>query len=501
MCEDAGPARQRLECGGFSTDFGNGFNAKTPKRFSPRSSEWKNYDEVRPAMKDYYKILGVPRNATATQIKQAWRKLVKACHPDVNSSAKASEWTRELNEAYGTLSDPQAKMSYDMDLKLNESKSHETSTRQTTANQTRTESKPPPKAEPNISCEKCNRIDSSLRISATWRVFSFINYSRKSPTVKILCGRCRVKESLAASATTVFVGWWSIWGFFWTLQALFNNARGGEQPEENNSALLNSIGYQLYRTGRHQEAYEALLAAFKLKQDPKTKEGLEYLKQHAKPTQKTPFWERFRALELHPIYYHAPAGAVGLLLLFFGFSALNADSSNNSSPKPQAAYTPLGQRPSYQQARTETAPWEDFKPIFSEPEQPTPKQGGLEFSDRIVLEKGVTAPLKITTRPSDGNYVMKIVDWNTGDFVASFFINRGSTLETELPLGSYKLKFASGDKWYGTEHLFGPTTAYSYVPDKMVFYTSGNYARGHQIELIPQVGGNLKTPRMKAEDW
>ena len=35
-------------------------------------------------MKDYYKILSVPRNATATEIKQAYRKLIKGCHPDVN---------------------------------------------------------------------------------------------------------------------------------------------------------------------------------------------------------------------------------------------------------------------------------------------------------------------------------------------------------------------------------------------------------------------------------
>ena len=306
--------------------------------------------------------------------------------------------------------------------------------------------------------------------------------------------------------STVLFGWWSIMGFFWTLEALFNNACGGEQPEENNAALLNALGYQLYRIGRHQEAYEALFAAFKLKPDPKTKEGLEYLKQHARPTQKKTFWERFRALDLHPIYYHAPAGAVGLLLLFFGFNALKTGSTSGSSsaaeqPAPTYNPDPSSSAQSRQSASRLNFTPDDFRPAFSEPEQPTPKQGGLEFSDRVVLYKGVTAPLKITTRASDGNYVMKIVDWNTGEFVASYFINRGSTLETELPLASYKLKFASGDKWYGMKHLFGPTTAYSYVPDKMVFYLSGDYARGHQIELIPQVGGNLETPQMRAEDW
>jgi len=143
----------------------------------------------------------------------------------------------------------------------------------------------------------------------------------------------------------------------------------------------------------------------------------------------------------------------------------------------------------------------DPQPVFSEPEQPLPNQGALKLGDRAVLDNGVTAPLEITTRPSDGNYVMKVVDWNTGEFVAMYFINQGGTLSIELPLGSYKLKFARGEKWYGMEFLFGPGTGYSYIPDKMVFYLSGDYATGHRIELIPQVGGNLDTRRMSAEEW
>lgn len=335
-----------------------------------------------------------------------------------------------------------------------------------------------------------------------------VGFSRKSPTVMILCRRCCVRESLAASATAVLLGWWTIWGIFWTLEALWNNARGGEQPEESNAAFLKALGNQLYRAGKHQESYKALLAAFKLKPDSKTKERLEYLRQHAScgPIHKMSFWKRFRALELRPIYYHAPAGAAGLLLLFLGISALNPDSTSGSSgasgqPSPTYNPDPSSSAQSRQSASRLNFTPDDFRSAFSEPEQPTPKQGGLEFSDRVVFYKGVTAPLKITTRVSDGNYVMKIVDWNTGEFVASYFINRGSTLETELPLASYKLKFASGDKWYGLKHLFGPTTAYSYVPDKMDFFRSGDYARGHQIELIPQVGGNLETPQMRAEDW
>ncbi len=170
------------------------------------------------------------------------------------------------------------------------------------------------------------------------------------------------------------------------------------------------------------------------------------------------------------------------------------------TPPPTPTYSPPARQPNpFDVAEAQLK--KKSQPAFSEPEQPTPEQGGMEYGDSYVNSTGTTAPLKITTRASDGNYVMKVVNWDTGEFVASYFINRGSTLSIELPLGSYKLKFASGDKWYGTKFLFGPRTSYSYIPDKMTFYLSGDYARGHRIELIPQVGGNLDTRPMSSVDW
>lgn len=63
------------------------------------------------AYKDYYKILGVARQASDKEIKSAFRKLAKKYHPDVNP--KASEQFKELNEAYEVLSDPDKRQKYD----------------------------------------------------------------------------------------------------------------------------------------------------------------------------------------------------------------------------------------------------------------------------------------------------------------------------------------------------------------------------------------------------
>ena len=63
--------------------------------------------------RDYYEILGVPRNATPEQIKSAYRRLARKYHPDVNKSPDAAEKFKEATAAYEVLSDPQKRKMYD----------------------------------------------------------------------------------------------------------------------------------------------------------------------------------------------------------------------------------------------------------------------------------------------------------------------------------------------------------------------------------------------------
>jgi curved DNA-binding protein len=63
--------------------------------------------------KDYYKTLGVQKNATAADIKKAYRKSARQFHPDVNKSADASKKFKEVNEANEVLSDPSKRKRYD----------------------------------------------------------------------------------------------------------------------------------------------------------------------------------------------------------------------------------------------------------------------------------------------------------------------------------------------------------------------------------------------------
>src|SRR5256885_13408351 len=66
--------------------------------------------------RDYYEVLGVPRTATAEEIKRAYRQLARKHHPDLAPAAergKAAERFKEINEAHEVLSDPDKRAKYD----------------------------------------------------------------------------------------------------------------------------------------------------------------------------------------------------------------------------------------------------------------------------------------------------------------------------------------------------------------------------------------------------
>jgi curved DNA-binding protein len=69
--------------------------------------------ELRVEAKDYYQTLGVQRDASANDIKKAYRKLMRKHHPDLNRAGDADRRAKEINEAYAVLGDAEKRAAYD----------------------------------------------------------------------------------------------------------------------------------------------------------------------------------------------------------------------------------------------------------------------------------------------------------------------------------------------------------------------------------------------------
>eukprot|EP00246_Nothoceros_aenigmaticus_P003303 TRINITY_DN14357_c0_g1_i1.p1 TRINITY_DN14357_c0_g1~~TRINITY_DN14357_c0_g1_i1.p1 ORF type:complete len:266 (-),score=4.69 TRINITY_DN14357_c0_g1_i1:393-1115(-) len=73
------------------------------------------------AVEDWYEVLGVQRNATAKEVKAAYRQLVRRFHPDVAAEQDKQDSTSrflQVHQAYAVLSDPQAKAAFDLQLSM-----------------------------------------------------------------------------------------------------------------------------------------------------------------------------------------------------------------------------------------------------------------------------------------------------------------------------------------------------------------------------------------------
>lgn len=112
-----------------------------------------------------------------------------------------------------------------------------------------------------------------------------------------------------------------------------------------------------------------------------------------------------------------------------------------------------------------------------------------------IVEKNFisgVAPLEIKTG-SGNNYYIKIVNVSNNQTALTAYVVGGRPFEVEMPLGTYEIRYAAGDTWYGTQHYFGPDTAFSKANEQFNFTFDGYRYSGYTVELILQAYGNLRT--------
>lgn len=172
--------------------------------------------------KGYYSVLKIPITASAAEIKLAYRSKAMELHPDRNTSSNTTKAFQLLTEAYAVLSDPSARAQYD-----------------TISVETKSRSTAPSEVPPEpIVCSACGKITAQPRYTIFYEVKSFIFVTMRTPIQGIFCSVCADKKALRATAVTWALGWWGIpWGFIYSLQAIFENLLGGEQPHNINARL------------------------------------------------------------------------------------------------------------------------------------------------------------------------------------------------------------------------------------------------------------------------
>lgn len=163
----------------------------------------------------------------------------------------------------------------------------------------------------------------------------------------------------------------------------------------------------------------------------------------------------------------------------------NTAAKNDSDLKPTTSH-PKTAKPVSDAIQTKNRPAP--KPTPNYPEVAMPLNGAIQTHTK----RERVAPLEIQT--SDGsNYLVKLVSVDLQQPVMTIFVRGGNSVSTQVPLGTYEIKYASGKKWYGYKHIFGPDTSYNKADEIFNFFSTRTTVKGYTITLYPVPGGNLRT--------
>lgn len=180
--------------------------------------------------------------------------------------------------------------------------------------------------------------------------------------------------------------------------------------------------------------------------------------------------------------------AIGIsFLIFLGFLVNQNEQTRlrkigTASPKPTQPANPTSAQPP--------------RNTFNEPAAPLPAHGAIH---RYRNAEAV-APLEVKTSYG-GYYFVKLANAATGQDEIELFIHGGRTIEIDIPLGTYTMKYATGQTWYGRDHYFGPNTSYSKASSSFHFTKDYNGYSGYTVTLYKVTNGNLQTKSISPNEF
>ena len=138
---------------------------------------------------------------------------------------------------------------------------------------------------------------------------------------------------------------------------------------------------------------------------------------------------------------------------------------------------------------------EPRRPVWNPPpEESLPDNGdGVSRFNRAET----TSKIRIVPRSEQGHIVVKVENWDDPELVCWFLIRAGQSAETSIPPGTYRLKFACGNRWYGEKHLFGPNASYFAIVNEIRVPANTVYT----LNLAPSVTGRLREYTIGSTDF
>lgn len=120
---------------------------------------------------------------------------------------------------------------------------------------------------------------------------------------------------------------------------------------------------------------------------------------------------------------------------------------------------------------------------------------------QLYTSAELIAPFRIVTPSGADSFYVKLTDAGTGVLVMTFFVQGGQSFEAVVPVGTYRVKYATGLTWYGVDDVFGSDTRYSEAVKIFEFSLKNNQISGNTIELTRQGGSNLHTKTISAHQF
>ena len=200
--------------------------------------------------------------------------------------------------------------------------------------------------------------------------------------------------------------------------------------------------------------------------------------------------KRGRALGLISLLFLASVGVVGYLVYGNQLRPSNTGTEGQHAKAESSTFEPVD---SLSEGSTVPIPEPKPPPSFDELNAPPVAISTGLVRTRTGRER--IAPLEIRTS-SGANYFLKLANAVDGRDEIVMYIEGGRTFTTDVPLGTFELRYCAGSVWYGERYDFGPEKTCYQAEKQFTFYRQGNSVNGYTIELILQVGGNLRTTRI-----